>query len=38
MCQSQSNAWLAIIGDYCSEAAERFAFAVLLAQLNLKAI
>jgi hypothetical protein len=29
MCQSQSNAGLALIGDYCSEAAERFAFAVL---------
>jgi hypothetical protein len=31
MCQSQSNAGLALIGDYCSEAAERFAFAGLSA-------
>jgi len=31
MCQSQSNAGLALTGDYCSEAAERFAFAGLSA-------
>jgi len=38
MYHSQSNARLAKTSDYCGEAAERFAFAVLPAPLNLKAI
>jgi hypothetical protein len=38
MYHSQSNAGLTKTGDYCSEAAERFAFAGVPAPLNLKVI